>query len=162
MRIHTDEYASAHAGEVGARAFTVGHDIFFAAGEYAPSTPTGRRLLAHELTHVLQQPNASQVRGGLPGVSRTSDPARTGGNATGWRRIRPRYATAQGGGHARCIRWGPERTSRRHELLVGSSRPKAQVYGQTWCGHPWDRVQAGGVRGGNRLPVQGRARAPGG
>ena len=47
--------ANAAARAVGARAFTVGRDIVFAAGEYAPHTQAGRRLLAHELTHVLQQ-----------------------------------------------------------------------------------------------------------
>lgn len=55
IRVHTDSRAAASATAVGARAYTVGPDIAFAAGMYAPHTAAGRRLLAHELTHVVQQ-----------------------------------------------------------------------------------------------------------
>lgn len=55
VRVHTDERAAEAARALNARAFTLGHDIVFAAGEYAPETSGGRFLLAHELTHVLQQ-----------------------------------------------------------------------------------------------------------
>lgn len=53
--IHDDAAADALCKQLSARAFTVGSDIFFAAGEYAPTTQEGKRLLAHELTHVVQQ-----------------------------------------------------------------------------------------------------------
>jgi Domain of unknown function (DUF4157) len=59
VRVHTDERASATAAAVNARAFTVGDEVTFAAGEYSPRSPDGRRLLAHELTHVVQQRQAS-------------------------------------------------------------------------------------------------------
>ncbi|WP_211302523.1 DUF4157 domain-containing protein [Nannocystis exedens] len=66
VRIHTDEQAAATARELGARALTVEHDISFAAGEYAPHTPEGLRLLVHELKHVEQ--HARGLRPGtLPG-----------------------------------------------------------------------------------------------
>jgi hypothetical protein len=55
VRIHTDESAAASARQINARAYTVGHDIVFAPGQYAPGTATGTHLLAHELTHVIQQ-----------------------------------------------------------------------------------------------------------
>lgn len=55
VRVHTGSRAEASAASVNARAMTVGNNIIFAAGEYAPTTPGGRRLLAHELTHVVQQ-----------------------------------------------------------------------------------------------------------
>jgi hypothetical protein len=55
VRVHTDVQAAGMAQAVNARAFTLGHDVAFAAGQYAPETPEGRRLLAHELTHVVQQ-----------------------------------------------------------------------------------------------------------
>lgn len=58
VRIHTDGRAADMAKAVNARAFTMGRDIFFAAQEYAPSTQEGQRLLAHELTHVVQQGGA--------------------------------------------------------------------------------------------------------
>lgn len=55
VRIHTDGRAAASVGAVSARAYTVGQDVVFGAGHYAPDTDSGRRLLAHELTHVVQQ-----------------------------------------------------------------------------------------------------------
>jgi len=54
VRIHDDAEASATADGIGARAYTAGADIGFAAGEYAPHSGEGRRLLAHELAHVFQ------------------------------------------------------------------------------------------------------------
>lgn len=55
VRVHTDPQAAESARSVHARAYTVGSDIVFAPGQYAPQTGEGRRLLAHELTHVVQQ-----------------------------------------------------------------------------------------------------------
>jgi hypothetical protein len=55
VRTHSDLQASETAQTVNARAFTLGSDVFFRAGEYAPESATGQRLLAHELTHVVQQ-----------------------------------------------------------------------------------------------------------
>ncbi len=55
VRIHTDAQASHLAQELNAEAFTVGPDIAFAAGAYAPGTTEGQHLIAHELTHVVQQ-----------------------------------------------------------------------------------------------------------
>ncbi|HYI47031.1 MAG TPA: DUF4157 domain-containing protein [Allosphingosinicella sp.] len=55
VRIHADSAAAAAAHAIGARAFTLGRRIGFAAGEYAPASPVGRRLLAHELAHVAQE-----------------------------------------------------------------------------------------------------------
>ncbi len=55
MRVHDDGAANRAASELGARAFTRGLDIFFAQGRWAPETAAGRRLLAHELAHTVQQ-----------------------------------------------------------------------------------------------------------
>lgn len=55
VRIHTDAHADLSNVALRARAFTYGRDIFFRRGEYNPSGVEGRRLLAHELTHTLQQ-----------------------------------------------------------------------------------------------------------
>jgi len=55
VRVHTDARAGESARNLGARAYTVGPEIVFGAGEYAPGTGEGRRLLAHELVHVIQQ-----------------------------------------------------------------------------------------------------------
>jgi hypothetical protein len=55
VRVHADARADASTRAVDALAYTVGRSIVFAEGQYAPGTSRGRRLLAHELTHVLQQ-----------------------------------------------------------------------------------------------------------
>ncbi len=61
VRVHADAVASDSARSIGALAYTVGHDIVFAGGQYAPDNRAGQRLLAHELTHVVQQ-GAGQAR----------------------------------------------------------------------------------------------------
>jgi hypothetical protein len=58
IRVHTDPEAAGLASGLGARAFTVGSDVVFGRGEYQPGTPRGQHLLAHELTHTLQQSKA--------------------------------------------------------------------------------------------------------
>ena len=58
--VHHDDHAAALSRAVSARAFTVGNDIFFGAGEYSPGTAGGRELLTHELAHVVQQRGAAQ------------------------------------------------------------------------------------------------------
>jgi hypothetical protein len=55
VRVHTGARAAESAQAVDARAYTVGQDIVFGAGQYAPATLAGRQLLAHELAHVVQQ-----------------------------------------------------------------------------------------------------------
>jgi len=55
VRIHTGEKADSLNKAVQARAFTTGEDIFFGGGEYNPGSSAGKELLAHELTHVVQQ-----------------------------------------------------------------------------------------------------------
>jgi hypothetical protein len=55
VRVHAGNQADSAARAVGALAYTAGSDVVFAAGQYAPGTSRGRRLLAHELAHVVQQ-----------------------------------------------------------------------------------------------------------
>ena len=55
VRVHTEGQAAEAAGELKAKAFTVGRHIVFGAGRYQPQSQEGRRLLAHELAHVIQQ-----------------------------------------------------------------------------------------------------------
>lgn len=57
VRVHIDEPAADLADQVGARAFTLADDIYFSTGAFQPNSETGKRLLAHELTHVVQQRN---------------------------------------------------------------------------------------------------------
>ncbi len=71
VRVHSGPAATASARSAGARAYTAGADIVFGKDRYAPATGEGRRLLAHELTHVLHQATAD------PGGARV-DSARSG------------------------------------------------------------------------------------
>lgn len=60
VRIHTGAEAAMSAESINARAYTSGRDVVFASGEYQPDTEAGRELLAHELTHTIQQQGATQ------------------------------------------------------------------------------------------------------
>jgi len=62
VRMHSGAAAEQSARDVNANAYTVGHNIVFGAGQFAPGTHGGRRLIAHELTHVVQQSGAQRIR----------------------------------------------------------------------------------------------------
>lgn len=62
VRVHADAAAERSARDVSAHAYTVGHNIVFGAGRFVPGTQVGRRLIAHELTHVVQQSGAAGNR----------------------------------------------------------------------------------------------------
>ncbi|MDY6912510.1 MAG: DUF4157 domain-containing protein, partial [Chloroflexota bacterium] len=62
VHIHTDTEADALSRQLNARAFTIGQDIFFRSGGYQPETEDGRKLLGHEMTHVVQQGGAPVSR----------------------------------------------------------------------------------------------------
>lgn len=86
VRIHDDTRSAQLNRTVSARAFTTGQDVFFGAGEYAPHTAAGERVLAHELAHTLQ--NASGAHRALDaaatrGVAGAPSTARTAGEAGG-------------------------------------------------------------------------------
>lgn len=83
VRVHTDGRAAASARAVQAVAYTVGGDIVFDAGAYAPHTATGRRLLAHELAHVVQQDGAAGVvQRAAAGTEERTDEAES--DCSGW------------------------------------------------------------------------------
>jgi hypothetical protein len=63
VRVHADSQADTLARSLNARAFTTGQDIFFREGAYNPASTAGRQVLAHELTHVIQQGGAMGARG---------------------------------------------------------------------------------------------------
>lgn len=64
VRVHEGAAAASHAASVSARAYTVGEHLVFGAGQYQPASESGRRLLAHELAHVVQQ-RAGKVGGAV-------------------------------------------------------------------------------------------------
>jgi hypothetical protein len=62
VRVHSDTIAASSAREIQAHAFAAGSEVYFAAGQYSPETDSGRKLLAHELTHVVQHATGSDPR----------------------------------------------------------------------------------------------------
>lgn len=62
VRVHSGAAAERSARDVNAHAYTVGHEMVFGAGRFVPGTHEGRRLIAHELTHVVQQSAADSIR----------------------------------------------------------------------------------------------------
>jgi hypothetical protein len=81
VRVHTDEQAASLSNHMTARAFTYRNHVFFGRGQYQPDTDTGRHLLAHELTHTIQQgatvqrvPDRPRSFDGTPEVSTSNRP----------------------------------------------------------------------------------------
>jgi hypothetical protein len=75
VRVHTDAAADASARSVHAHAYTVGSNIVFQRDKYEPDSPDGRRMLAHELTHVVQQRSGPVDGTPAAGGIRVSDPS---------------------------------------------------------------------------------------
>lgn len=111
VRVHTDERAAASARAVGASAYTVGEQIVFAAGRYSPASDAGRRLLAHELTHVSQSRRDGGGSAERPAasleVSRPSDPHEQEAEETAARVMSGAPLAAEGGPHTIAAEAGP-------------------------------------------------------
>ena len=76
VRVHTDAAAKQSALDVNAHAYTVGHDMVFGAGRFTPGTQEGRRLIAHELTHAVQQSGGSGTYASQDNEKRDLSPIR--------------------------------------------------------------------------------------
>jgi len=74
VRVHSGQEAEQSARAVNALAYTVGNHIVFGPNQYAPSAPTGRRLLAHELAHVVQQNGTGAMLQRQPDAGKTDKP----------------------------------------------------------------------------------------
>lgn len=109
VRIHADAAAADSARALHARAYTIGHNVVFGAGEYSPHTASGRRLLAHELAHVVQQGGASPIGGGdraarpAAAISRSGPAIMRIPDETGTKATPPRYSYST---NCSWIDWG--------------------------------------------------------
>jgi hypothetical protein len=72
VKVHTDSQSDQLNQSIQAKAFTTGQDVFFRQGAYDPSSQSGQELIAHELTHVVQQSPASSIRRKITGKSNQS------------------------------------------------------------------------------------------
>ena len=102
VKVHTDSNASNSARSVQANAYTVGSDIVFGAGQFAPESESGKQTIAHELTHVVQQragPVAGTDVGGGIKLSHPSDEFETAADSTARAALSgPAPAPMSGGG----------------------------------------------------------------
>jgi hypothetical protein len=152
VRIHTDQAAVVLNQQLGARALTSGQDIYFNAGEFQPASREGEHLLAHELTHVVQQrdaantpiqlqaqaePESYQIR---PELLKAVNNARSkiglvnakitdaDGNRVGWELLNEFFNTAFGGQH-------PLNAQVIQKIVMGkdaNGKPKDAL--PSWCG----------------------------
>jgi hypothetical protein len=102
VRVHTDQAAAESAAALNANAYTSGRNIYFAPGKYAPQETEGTRLLAHELTHVVQQSGGSQapMEHGMSANSE-AEAVRASNRAAAGGRVDFALSTAPAGGLAR-------------------------------------------------------------
>lgn len=82
VRVHTSPEADELNHQIGAEAFTTAQDIFFRQNAYAPHSTEGQRLIAHELTHVVQQGTGAASSGGRMTVNAPDDAFEHEANAT--------------------------------------------------------------------------------
>jgi hypothetical protein len=94
VRVQSGPEAAELAQRLDARAFTVGSDVFFNAGQYQPESAEGRRLLAHELAHVVQEPTAPALQGLT--VSRPGDVGERDAELLAHHLLTPRSGASQG------------------------------------------------------------------
>jgi hypothetical protein len=95
VRVHTDSAAATLNRAVQAEAFTVGDDVFFSPGRFDASSADGRRLLAHELTHVVQGPAAADARVSAPTDDAEREADRVAAGIDGARQNATRHAIAR-------------------------------------------------------------------
>jgi hypothetical protein len=101
VRVHADGEAARMSHSLQAKSFTLGQDIYFGKGRYDPASDEGKRLLAHELTHVVQQTGADQQPPEKSGAESTSHVGQSGQRSTiqralmtydEWQRITGKYS----------------------------------------------------------------------
>jgi hypothetical protein len=134
VQVHTDERAAESARAVGAHAYTVGRHVVFGAGQYSPRTSTGRSLLRHELTHVVQQSAVPEPDGELQ-VGEVQDAAeREAGRV--------------------------EKSEVGESVRVGQQSPPRLQGSWDWGRAGWGALIGGGI-GGAGLAISAAAGAPG-
>ncbi|MGB8217853.1 MAG: DUF4157 domain-containing protein [Candidatus Methanoperedens sp.] len=118
VRVHTDAKAAESARAMNAMAYTVGRDVVFGEGQYVPSTYAGRKLLAHELTHVVQQRG---MQGAEIHIGSQEYPARRDGQDAAECALRgdfPSIAAAARWAHDTAQRQVADDEDERHQISV--------------------------------------------
>lgn len=106
VRVHTDARAAESASAVQAHAYTVGRDMVFGAAQYAPGTAAGNSLLAHELTHVVQQEQGVQGGSSARSISSPTDAAEREADSVGRASLNGQVAPSQSVSPGSLLRLG--------------------------------------------------------
>jgi hypothetical protein len=110
VHVHTGPSAAALAASINARAFALGRDVVFGAGQYAPDNQAGRRLIAHELTHSIQQGQAPRLDTSGQKASAPASGVETGAAPFSLAPPSPIHGISSAPSVARaiqCVRWNP-------------------------------------------------------
>jgi hypothetical protein len=110
VQIHTEHPAAALAASINARAFTLGRDVVFGAGQYVPGSEAGQRLIAHELTHSIQQGQAPRLDPSKQEVSAPGSGGETETKPSSLAPPSPVLGISAAPAVARtiqCVRWNP-------------------------------------------------------
>lgn len=154
VRVHTDASANASAEALNANAFTTGRDIYFAAGKYAPATQEGQHLLAHELTHTVQQSEGATPSSGVQTtgevlIGAANDPLEHEADRTA-----DAVTSGVSSGTALSGAITPDATSTVRGDLRSTFDQGLQRAGQ-WTGQLWDQTGGRVARGINQLAEVG-------
>lgn len=136
VRIHDDGQAAASARSVGALAYTVGRDIVFGTGEYAAGTDAGRRLLAHELAHAVQQGRAPASQRAIQRKVAVARPADNIDNPGGKGAVQTNAATIESYLKTLCPSGGPSVDAATGAVKINSSFCTAPALAPGMAGPP--------------------------
>ena len=140
VRVHTDSSAAQSAEVLNASAYTLGHDVYFGAGKYSPDSREGQRLLAHEITHTVQQSQGAMPAGVAASrnqdiaVGRIDDPME-----------------AEAGSVADSVVNSPAK------LPAAVSADRSPAVRGNWLGDAWDSVKDAGAWVGGKVKAGGEA-----
>jgi hypothetical protein len=138
VRVHTDPGAADMCRELGAQAFTLGRDIYFNHGRYNPQTAAGVHLLAHELTHTMQQ--AGPIRRLSITPTKTFTKGKCGQYSVYWNFASGVAAPASGGYIVQHIREMETYAACPDTVEAVSTTPKGQFW-EAWWVAPGDKIQ---------------------
>jgi hypothetical protein len=146
VRVHTDARAGSSASEIDARAYTAGRHVVFGTGQYAPHVPGGQRLLAHELTHVVQQegsgpaaPAASSRQASRPGDAAEREAESVADAVLGGRPVQVEQRAGAGIQGSFVMPPKPEAEGRRLDWMTMKRKDK-DLMGSGGYGHWWTEI----------------------
>ncbi|AWW28653.1 hypothetical protein DN752_00020 [Echinicola strongylocentroti] len=139
VNIHTDSSAVQMSSDLGAQAFTHGNDIYFNEGKYNPSSPSGQHLLAHELTHTIQQGSSNAVQGKMVQKEGEEDAPQQDPNEI----LKTFYLPSVKARHLQVYQaWASQRNLvRKHNYSRDTNANDKPQQVRNWKNHYWDKLE---------------------